>query len=133
LTSLLSFAYLYVFVVLAATWQNRSSWPGVLTFLAATCVAVGLFANELTLVGMKAVWFPFGMGVSRTEFAYATLILVLFLMIVEQFVRLASPAKPEPVSDWGPVPVPILEPVPVMAGRVRRPPFDRQGGSSTRP
>jgi len=123
----LAFAALYVFVVVAATWRNRSSWSGVLTFLAATCVAVGLFANELTLVGMKAVWFPFGMGVSRTQFAYATLIMVLFLMIVEQFVRLASPPKPEPVSDWGPVPVPVLQPVPVMAGRGRQP-MDRKGG-----
>jgi hypothetical protein len=67
------------------------------------------------------------MGVSRTQFAYATLILVLFLMIVEQFVRLASPPKPEPVSDWGPIPVPVLQPVPVMAGR-GRPPIDRKTG-----
>ena len=65
------------------------------------------------------------MGVSRTQFAYATLILVLFLMVVEQFVRLASPPKPEPVADWGPMPV--LEPVPVMAGGGRRP-VDRTTG-----
>jgi len=114
-----AFAAIYVFVVVAATWRNRSSWPGVLTFLAATCVAVGLFANELTMIGMKAVWFPFGMGVSRTQFAYGALILVLFLMIVEQFVNLASPPKSDPQPDnWGPIPV--LKPVPVMAG-VRRP------------
>jgi hypothetical protein len=115
----IAFAALYVFVVVAATWRNRSSWPGVMTFLAATCVAVGLFANELTMLGMKAVWFPFGMGVSRTQFAYGALILVLFMMIVEQFVSMASPPKSDPEPDnWGPIPV--LEPVRVTVG-ARRP------------
>lgn len=122
----LAFAALYTFVVVATTWRNRSDWPGVLTFGAASCVAVGLFANELTMIGMTSVWFPFGVGVSRSQFAYGALIVVLFLMIVEQFVRLASPPKPEPVVDsWGPVPA--LEPVPVMAGRARRP-LDRKPG-----
>ncbi|HEY1447522.1 MAG TPA: hypothetical protein VGF33_03225 [Caulobacteraceae bacterium] len=124
----LTLAALYTFVVVAATWRNRSSWQGVLTFLAATCVAVGLFANELTMIGMTPVWFPFGVGVSRTQFAYAALVVILFAMVLEEFVRLASPPKPEPVADnWGPVPTPVLEPVRVMAGRARRP-VDRKGG-----
>jgi hypothetical protein len=123
----LAFAALYAFVVVAATWRNRSSWQGVLTFLAATCVAVGLFGNELTMIGMTPVWFPFGIGVSRTQFAYAALAVMLFAMILEEFLRLASPPKAEPVDNWGPVPAPVLEPVRVMAGVVRRP-VDRKGG-----
>jgi hypothetical protein len=89
---------------------------------------VGLFANELTLIGMTPVWFPFGVGVSRTQFAIVALAVILFVMVLEEFVRLASPPKPEPVEDnWGPIPTPVLEPVRVMAGRVRRP-VERTGG-----
>jgi hypothetical protein len=39
--------------------------------------AVGLFAEELSLLGVPGIWFPFGVGVSRTQYAYALLIPLL--------------------------------------------------------
>jgi hypothetical protein len=40
-------------------------------------LAIGQLANELSLLGVPGIWFPFGIGVSRTQFAYAALIIAL--------------------------------------------------------
>lgn len=120
----IAFVSLYFLVVVAATWKNRASWAGMLAFLAAICAAVGLFAPELSTIGLKGVWFPFGAPVSRTQFAFAALIVVVFVAVLERFVRLASPPKTEPLQPdaWGPIPPgAALAAVPVMVGPTRRP------------
>jgi hypothetical protein len=40
-------------------------------------VAIGLFAQELGLIGVPGTWFSFGIGVSRSEHAYAAFDAVL--------------------------------------------------------
>jgi hypothetical protein len=48
--------------------QRPAGWyalPAVLS------IAVALFAQELTAVHVPGIWFPFGTGVSRTQYAYA--------------------------------------------------------------
>lgn len=40
-------------------------------------LAIGQLADELSLLGIPGIWFPFGVGVSRTQFAYAALIIAL--------------------------------------------------------
>jgi hypothetical protein len=30
-----------------------------------------IFSNELSAIGIPGIWFPFGVGVSRTQFALA--------------------------------------------------------------
>jgi len=42
-------------------------------------LAIGQLATELSLLGVPGIWFPFGIGVSRTQFAYAALIIALAL------------------------------------------------------
>lgn len=42
-------------------------------------LAIGQLADELSLLGVPGIWFPFGIGVSRTQFAYAALIIALAL------------------------------------------------------
>jgi hypothetical protein len=42
-------------------------------------LAIGQLADELSLLGVPGIWFPFGIGVSRTQFAYAALIVALAL------------------------------------------------------
>lgn len=126
----IAFVSLYVLVVVAATWKNRASWAGVLAFLAAICAAIGLFAPELSTIGLKGVWFPYGAPVSRTQFAFAALIVMVFVAVLERFVRLASPPKVEPVQAdaWGPIPAgAALAAVPVMLGP-RRLPRERTAG-----
>jgi hypothetical protein len=91
---------------------------------------VGLFAPELSTIGLKGVWFPYGAPVSRTQFAFAALIVMVFVAVLERFVRLASPPKVEPVQAdaWGPIPAgAALAAVPVMLGP-RRLPRERTAG-----
>jgi hypothetical protein len=48
--------------------QGRAGWyalPAVLS------IAVALFAQELSAIHVPGIWFPFGTGVSRTQYAYA--------------------------------------------------------------
>jgi hypothetical protein len=49
---------------------------------AITAVSVGLFADELTLLGIPGIWFPFGTGVSRTQYAYAAFDIAMLMLLV---------------------------------------------------
>jgi hypothetical protein len=62
----LSFAAL----ILQTAWltARRRHWLALaIVFL----IALGLFAPEFSSLGIPGIWFPFGIGVSRTQFAYA--------------------------------------------------------------
>lgn len=62
--------------ILLMTWivfrgirqHHRDGW---LALLAVILIAIGLFAQELSVLRVPGIWFPFGTGVSRTQFAYA--------------------------------------------------------------
>src|SRR5437762_3531483 len=45
-------------------------------------ILVAQFADELGSIGVPGIWFPFGIGVSRTQYAYAIAIPLLALLIV---------------------------------------------------
>ena len=47
-------------------------------------VSVGLFASELSLIGIPGIWFPFGVGVSRTEYAYAIFDVILVALLLRR-------------------------------------------------
>jgi len=51
-------------------------------------LGVGLFAQELSTVGVPGIWFPYGVGVSRTEYAYAVFDVVLFFVLQRRLSRL---------------------------------------------
>lgn len=124
----LVFLAVFVFVVGRGVWLNRTA-AGAVAALAAILVSVGLFAQELSAAGVKGTWFPYGVGVSRTQFAYAALIAVLFVMILWRFVDLARQPKAAPRADtggWG-APPPTSEISPPRAER--RPPHRRQAGA----
>lgn len=82
ITSLrLAFAALYLWIV--GLGLARSAKPSTcLAALAAIFVGVGLFATELNVLGIPGIWFPFGTGVSRSQYAYAVFIALLFALIL---------------------------------------------------
>jgi len=45
-------------------------------------ILVAQFADELGSIGVPGIWFPFGIGVSRTQYAFAIAIPLLALLIV---------------------------------------------------
>jgi hypothetical protein len=89
----LVFAALYLWIMgLGVTRSAKpSSW---LAALAATLVGIGLFATELSAVGVPGIWFPYGTGVSRSQYAYAMFIALLFALILIRFVGYARRKVP---------------------------------------
>lgn len=65
--------------------SRRGRW---LMVASAILIGVGLFASELSALHLPGIWFPYGTGVSRTQFAYAgadvTLALLFWRMLAPQ-------------------------------------------------
>jgi hypothetical protein len=70
---------------------NRGTWFAIPALLS---VGIGLFAQELSLIGVPGIWFPFGVGVSRTEYAYIALDVLLFLYLLHRLRQFAPPDAP---------------------------------------
>lgn len=82
----LALAVVYVVTVWAcARAPRRGRW---LMVASAMLIGVGLFASELSALHLPGIWFPYGTGVSRTQFAYAgadiTLALLFWRMLAPQ-------------------------------------------------
>ena len=73
-------AALFFVMAVCTVVSKRSERFIVLVIMA--LVATGQFAGELSSLGVPGIWFPFGVGVSRTQFAYAALILCLGVSLV---------------------------------------------------
>jgi hypothetical protein len=53
--------------------------------LSAILVGIGLFATELNALGVPGIWFPYGTGVARGQYAYAAFVAFLFALILKRF------------------------------------------------
>lgn len=91
----------YLFVLLLAfivgrgiLERGREAWIALPSVI---LVAIGLFAQELTALGVPGIWFPFGVGVSRTEYAYAGLVIALFVLLLHRLLGFAR--RSESLSD----------------------------------
>ena len=80
----LGFLALLVSLLVIGARLGEASWT---SFLAVTFGSVGLYASELGQLGVPGIWFPFGVGVSRTEYAYAAFTLVLFVYLLQRLWR----------------------------------------------
>src|SRR3954469_5467258 len=70
------------FVVIAARIVRGGSMR-VLALVTLASIVAGLFGGELLdPIGVPGIWFPFGIGVSRTQYIYAIAIPLLALLIV---------------------------------------------------
>jgi hypothetical protein len=65
-------------VVAAVVARRRASWVAV---AAVVLVMAGQFAGELSRVGVPGIWFPFGVGVSRTQFLYVGFFVAMFVWV----------------------------------------------------
>jgi len=72
------FAGLTAYIAYRGVRQRRDGWLAVPALL---LVSIGLFAQELSALGIQGIWFPFGTGVSRTQFAYAALDVAIFILL----------------------------------------------------
>lgn len=76
-----AYAALYLWII--GLGVIRSARPSsYLAALAAILVGIGLFATELNALGLPGIWFPYGTGVARGQYAYAAFITLLFVLIL---------------------------------------------------
>ena len=82
LTSASRLGSIALFVVLGAR-ITRVGPSRILALGALASIVAGLFGGELLdPLGVPGIWFPFGIGVSRTQYVYAAVIPLLALLIV---------------------------------------------------
>jgi hypothetical protein len=76
------FASIALFVVVGARIV-RSGTRRFLALVTLATILAGLFGGELLdTIGVPGIWFPFGIGVSRTQYVYAIVLpLVAFLIV----------------------------------------------------
>jgi hypothetical protein len=81
-TSVSRLASIVLFVVIGVRIA-RSGSLRTLSLLTLATILAGLFGGELLdPIGVPGIWFPFGIGVSRTQYVYAIAIPLLALLIV---------------------------------------------------
>ena len=72
-----------LFVVICARIV-RNGPMRILALVTLVSIVAGLFGGELLdPIGVPGIWFPFGIGVSRTQYVYAIVIPLLALLIVQ--------------------------------------------------
>lgn len=94
----------YGFLALLLLIAVRILRHGPMRILAvATMVSIlaAQFADELSAIHVPGIWFPFGIGVSRTQYAYALAIPLLAVLVVRTL-RSRSGPPPSPTTWAGP-------------------------------
>lgn len=83
---------LFVLVMAIIVYQGvvRPGPRNWLAIVAMLVVSIGLYAQEVSTLGIPGIWFPFGVGVSRTQYAYASFAIVAFAVLLR---RLAASAR----------------------------------------
>ena len=81
-----------LFVVIGAR-MVRSGPMRILALATLASIMAGLFGGELLdTIGVPGIWFPFGIGVSRTQYVYAITIPLLALLIVRTLAFKENPS-----------------------------------------
>ncbi|THD60106.1 hypothetical protein [Phenylobacterium sp.] len=86
----LAFAGLFLSLLVWGAARRRADETVFLTS-SAVLVGTGLFADELSRMHLKSIWFVFGTGVSRTQLAYAAATAALAMLLISDRHR-AEPA-----------------------------------------
>ena len=78
----------------------RSGPARILSLVTLASIMAGLFGGELLdTIGVPGIWFPFGIGVSRTQYVYAMVIPLLAFIIVRTMHSKSAMANDERVAE----------------------------------
>jgi len=92
-TSIGSIASIALFVIIAARIIPAGR-DRILAIISLALITVSFFGDELLdPIGVPGIWFPFGIGVSRTQYLYAILIPLLAVLIVRTLGDRRVPSK----------------------------------------
>lgn len=90
LTSVSRFASIALFVIIGARIVRGGAMRA-LALITLALITIAFFGGELLdPLGVPGIWFPFGIGVSRTQYIYAILIPLLAILIVRTLVSKES-------------------------------------------
>jgi hypothetical protein len=82
-----------VFIVIGARIA-RTGPSRILALVTLTSIMAALFGGELLdTIGLPGIWFPFGIGVSRTQYVYAIAIPLLAFLIVRTLFPERAPVR----------------------------------------
>jgi hypothetical protein len=72
-------------LVLIVIWGVRErGWDGWLALPAVVLVAIAQFQTDLSVLHVRVFWFPFGARIGLAQIAYATLVAVLFVLLIRR-------------------------------------------------
>jgi hypothetical protein len=72
-------------------------------------LAVGLYGSEFRYFGTPGIWFPFGVGVSLSEYSIAAFAPLMAVLIVRRFWACARVQRDD--TDKNLTPVELAEPI----------------------
>jgi hypothetical protein len=81
---------LLLLVVIWLGYSRKGSWLLLLTILTGS---ISVFGRELNQLGVPGIWFPYGVGLSRSECANAAFAVVLFVYLCQRPWRFAPGAR----------------------------------------
>ncbi|TBR39053.1 glycoside hydrolase [Dyella terrae] len=84
----IAFAAIYAWIILLGVIRTQAL-GACLAALAAVLVGIGLFATEVNALGVPGIWFPYGIGVARGQYAYALFIPLMFGLLLSRIVHSA--------------------------------------------
>jgi hypothetical protein len=79
----LSLILLILFIIFQSILKHGlKDW---ITLLAIVLVSIGIFAKEVSDLNIiPGIWFPYGVGVSRSQYAYAFFALVMYIILIQK-------------------------------------------------
>ncbi|NML22022.1 glycoside hydrolase [Pseudoflavitalea sp. G-6-1-2] len=77
--------FAFVALLLLIVWKGMRKKKEWLTLLAILLVSIGLFSQEFALLHLiPGIYFPYGVGVSRTQYVYAGFVLVMYVVLIQK-------------------------------------------------
>jgi hypothetical protein len=77
-------AFLVLFVLIVHQGVRRSGREGWYALPAVLAIAAVLFSSELAAVHVPGIWYPWGVGVSLSEYASVVVVLLLFALLLRR-------------------------------------------------
>lgn len=74
---------------------RRRQPESLLALVVVLLVAVSQFSVEVSALGVPGIWFPFGVGVSRTQYAYAAMVVGLAVLLLRRIRQAAMASTAE--------------------------------------
>jgi len=93
---------LLVLIGIAIRGVRTTGREGWCTLPAIVFIAVGLFAQELSTLHVPGIWFPFGTGVSRTQYAYVAFDVVFAALLLRRLARFARERRDQHGAEVAP-------------------------------